>query len=274
MQGRRIAFIGGGNMATSLIGGLVNAGAATNDIIVSDPDPCRREALIRRFGVRATDNNAEAAQHGQAIVFAVKPQIIRTVCQDLAAATGHRPLIVSVAAGVLADDIDRWLGGGQSVVRCMPNTPALIGEGITALFANVRVDAKQRTLAETMVAAVGDTIWLDDEEQMNIVTALSGSGPAYFFLFMESLQAAASELGLPSDAAKRLTTKTALGAARLAAQGEDDVITLRAKVTSPGGTTERGVAEFEQGGLRGLVRRALVAARQRSKELAKQIGNE
>lgn len=274
MQSRQIAFIGGGNMATSLISGLVKANMAANEIIVSEPDPRRRDHLSRRFGVRCTDNNAEATEQAQVIVLAVKPQVLRPVCRELAAALGHRPVIVSVAAGVLAKDIDRWLGGGHSIVRCMPNTPALIGEGITALFANERVGAEQRAVAETIAAAVGDTLWLEDEEQMNIVTALSGSGPAYFFLFMESLQAAATELGLPPDKARQLTLKTALGAARLAIQGEDDVTTLRAKVTSPGGTTERGIAELEQGDLRGIVRQALVAARQRSKELAKQIGNE
>lgn len=274
MQSRQIAFIGGGNMATSLISGLVKADTAADEIIVSEPDPHRRDDLSRRFGVHCTDNNAGAAEQAQVIVLAVKPQVLRTACRELAVAMGHRPVIVSIAAGVLAKDIDRWLGGGHSIVRCMPNTPALIGEGITALFANEHVGAEQRAVAETIAAAVGDTLWLEDEEQMNTVTALSGSGPAYFFLFMESLQAAATELGLPPDKARQLTLKTALGAARLAIQGEDDVTTLRAKVTSPGGTTERGIAELEQGGLRGIVRQALAAARQRSKELAKQIGNE
>ena len=200
----------------------------------------------------------------------MKPQVLRTVAEDLAATVQQRhPLVVSIAAGVKVATLQRWLGGTTPVVRTMPNTPAMVQTGATALFASPAVSEQQRNHAETLMRAVGLTLWLDTEDQMDAVTALSGSGPAYFFLFMEALAAAGTGLGLKAQTAQLLTLQTALGAARMAMESRDDPATLRARVTSPGGTTERAVATFEQGELGKLVARALEAARDRSIELSR-----
>ncbi len=206
-------------------------------------------------------------------MLAVKPQVIRTVASEISAAVQARhPLIISIAAGIRSADLDRWLGGNTAVVRCMPNTPALVQSGATALIANARVSDEQRNLAESILRAVGLTLWLDDEQLMDAVTALSGSGPAYFFLIMEALQAAGVQLGLPEQTAQLLTLQTAFGAAKMALESDEDAATLRRRVTSPGGTTERALQTLENGGLRELIARALTAARDRSRELADQLG--
>ncbi len=275
MDQSELCFIGGGNMAASLIGGLIADGYPPDRIRVADPDPARLQALARRFGVATHSDNATACRGVAVVVLAVKPQVMATVARALGPELGRdRPLVVSVAAGIRTDDLGRWLGTGLPLVRCMPNTPALVQSGATALFATPAVSEAQRELAESILRAVGLTLWLDDEDLMDAVTALSGSGPAYFFLLMEAMAAAGEELGLDADAARLLTLQTAFGAAKMALESDEGPGQLRARVTSPGGTTERALAAFESGGFRELVTAALRAARDRSRELAEQLGKD
>ncbi len=264
-----IAFVGGGNMARSLVGGLVARGRAADTIRVAEPVAALREALARDFGVRVFADNAEAVAGAGTWVLAVKPQVMRQVCEGLAAtARAARPLVVSIAAGITATQLERWLGGGLPVVRTMPNTPALLGAGVTGLYANARVDAAQRADTEALLAAAGRTVWIDDEARMDAVTALSGSGPAYVFLLAEAMQAAGEAEGLPPDAARTLALQTLLGAARMLTEGEEPPAELRRRVTSPGGTTQAAIETFEAGGFRDLVARAIHAATERGRQLS------
>lgn len=273
MKKRTIGFIGGGNMATSLLGGLINDGCPPGNIWVADPDTGRREELVSRYGIKSTADNSELVSAVDVVVLAVKPQVLHQVCAGIAdAQQAHSPLILSVAAGIRITDIDRWLGGNCAVVRTMPNTPALVQSGATALFANDRVNAAQRELAEGIMRAVGLTLWLEEESQMNAVTALSGSGPAYIFLLIELMQQAGIKLGLSEETTQLLAVQTAFGAAKMALESPEDSTTLRARVTSPGGTTERAIATLEEGGIRKLFDKALEAARDRAAELAIQLG--
>ena len=250
MSDSNIGFIGGGNMATSLIGGLVANGTSPGSIWVSDPDTPKLDDLVRRFGVNAAADNGGVASRCATVVLAVKPQIMHTVVQELAPVLGeHAPLLVSIAAGVREADINRWAGGDMAIVRTMPNTPALVGCGATALCANAKVDTGQRDHADAILKAVGITIWVDDEAQLDAVTALSGSGPAYYFLLMEIMQATGEAMGLDADAARRLTLQTALGAARIANESDEPPGVLRERVTSPGGTTERALVTMRDGGI-------------------------
>ncbi|MGD8573834.1 MAG: pyrroline-5-carboxylate reductase, partial [Gammaproteobacteria bacterium] len=222
MHNANITFIGGGNMATSLIGGLLNSHTSPEQIRVAEPDSERRDALARRFGIRAFEANADAAAEADVIVIAVKPQVLREVAVGLAdTVQARRPLVMSIAAGIAEPDISRWLGGDAAVVRTMPNTPALLKSGASALFANTRVSEEQRELAESIMRAVGITVWVEDERLMDAVTAVSGSGPAYFFLLMEAVEAAGRKLGLSAETARLLTLQTALGAARMAMESDD-----------------------------------------------------
>ena len=269
MENYRIGFIGGGNMARSLVGGLIAGGVDGGRIRVAEPDPDKRAELAQRYGIETAADNAAVAGAVDVLVLAVKPQVLRPVVEGLAGHLGHRPpLLISIAAGVRAASIQRWLGQPQALVRAMPNTPALVRSGATALYPTAQVSASQRDHAESIMRAVGQTLWIDDERQMDAITALSGSGPAYFFLFMEALEEAAVELGLEPAAARLLTLETAQGAARMALSSDDSPATLRARVTSPGGTTEAALAVFAQGGFNALVARAVQAARDRSDELA------
>lgn len=273
MSTPNLSFIGAGNMARSLIGGLIADGWPAAHIRATDPDPDQRASLASRFGIVLGDDNRAAVATADIVVLAVKPQMMHTVAQEIAAAVqARRPLVVSIAAGIRATDLDRWLGGNAAIVRCMPNTPAMVQSGATALFANPRVSTEQRDRAESVLRAVGLTLWLEREELMDAVTALSGSGPAYFFLIMESLQAAGERLGLPAETARLLALQTAFGAAKMALESPEDAATLRQRVTSPGGTTERALQVLEDGGLRELMARALTAARDRARELADQLG--
>lgn len=271
-----IAFIGAGNMARSLIGGLVADGWPEDALWAVDPNPGQREVLAAQWpGLHLGEDGAEAIAHADVVVLAVKPQVLGEVCRALAGAVqARRPLIVSIAAGVRSADIERWLGGQLAVVRCMPNTPALVGCGATGLAANERVSPTQRAVAESILRAVGLTVWLDDESALDAVTALSGSGPAYLFLVMEALEDAGVQLGLPRETARLLALQTAFGAAKLALESDEDAATLRARVTSRGGTTERALQVLETGGLRELMAQALTAARDRSRELADQLGRD
>lgn len=273
MTHHNLSFIGGGNMARSLIGGLIADGWPVGHLRVADPNPEQRMALASRFGIDTETDNHAAIQVADVVLLAVKPQVMQEVARTMAEVIqARRPLVISIAAGIRATDLDRWLGGNCAIVRCMPNTPAMVQSGATGLFASDRVTAAQRDLAETILRAVGLTLWLSDEGQMDAVTALSGSGPAYFFLIMEAMQAAGVQLGLPADAARLLTLQTAFGAAKMALESDEDAGTLRQRVTSPGGTTERALNVMEEGRLRDLMQKALTAARDRSRELADQLG--
>jgi pyrroline-5-carboxylate reductase len=267
--GSRIAFIGGGNMARSLIGALVGAGAGAASIAVAEPDETLRAALARDFGVATHADNAAAATGADTIVLAVKPQVMRDVCAALGAAIGDaKPLIVSIAAGIRIEQIETWLGRHLPVVRAMPNTPALVGAGATGLIANTRVDANARARAEAILGAAGRTAWIDDEALMDTVTALSGSGPAYFFLLVEALEDAAAAQGLPRETARLLASQTCLGAGRMLVESGEAPARLRERVTSPGGTTAAALAAFDAGGLRELVASAVDAATRRGRELS------
>ena len=269
----RIAFIGGGNMGASLVGGLTADGYEPDNIIVAEPNDERRASLAARFRVGTTADNREAAQEADVVLLAVKPQALRAVAEGLQDPIQHRkPLVISIAAGIRETDLQAWLGGDVALVRTMPNTPALIQTGATVLHAAPQVSAEQRDLAESILRAVGLTLWVEDEALLDAVTALSGSGPAYFFLVMETLAQAGERLGLPPDTARLLTLQTAFGAAKMALESSDDPATLRRHVTSPGGTTERAIETLEDGGIHELFRRALTAARDRSRELSELLG--
>lgn len=274
MTAPRIAFIGAGNMATSIIGGLIGKNFSPRNIVAADPLPSTLDKLKSTAPVRTLTNNLEAIIGADVVVLAVKPQVMREVLTALAAPLRQsRPLIISIAAGIEVASLARWLGDdSMPIVRCMPNTPALVQSGATGLYASTGVTPAQRQLADTILRAVGITLWLDDEAQIDAVTAVSGSGPAYFFLVMEAMQAAGEKLGLPADVARQLTLQTALGAAQMAIASDVGPAELRRRVTSPNGTTERAVAALEAGGLRELFDKALTDCRDRSIELARELG--
>lgn len=264
-----IAFIGGGNMARSLIGGLLARGTTAADIRVSEPVDALRDALARDFGVTVGADNAQAASVAGLWLLAVKPQVMRAVCEALAPlAQAKRPLVVSIAAGITAAQLQRWLGGGVAVVRAMPNTPALLGAGVTGLFASTEVDANGRERAANLLASAGKTVWIESEAQMDAVTAVSGSGPAYIFLLAEAMEAAALAEGLPAEAARALVLETVLGAARMLTESGEDPAELRRRVTSPGGTTQAAIETFEAGGFRELVASAIRNATERGRQLS------
>jgi pyrroline-5-carboxylate reductase len=264
-----IAFIGAGNMGGSLIGGLINDGHPAAKIWACDPSEERLLQLRDTYQINISDNNNKAIQAADVVIFAVKPQLFAGIAKACAAVIqDKKPLVISIAAGIREESIQQWLGGDTAIVRTMPNTPALVGCGATALFANKYVNPDRHALAESILRAVGIIVWVDKEEMMDTVTALSGSGPAYFFLMMESLQQAAEQQGLSSDNARLLTLQTALGAARMAIESGKPLDELRHNVTSPGGTTEKAVSVLEDNNIRGLFTKALQAAKQRSEELA------
>lgn len=275
MKAINIGFIGGGNMARSLIGGLLDTGWDPRRILVCEPETDKREFFEQRMNTRISGDNERAVKECELVVLAVKPQVLRQVCTPLAdLVQAHRPLCVSIAAGVTLPDIDRWLGGDVAIVRAMPNTPALVGSGATALYAGPRVAASQRDAAETLLRSVGTTVWLDDESLLHVVTGLSGSGPAYFMLVMEALQSTAEAHGLPAQTARLLTVETCLGAAKLALESGEDLAELRRRVTSPGGTTEAALKVMQEHDLAGILNRGLNAAAQRSRELAIEFGKQ
>lgn len=269
MQDLTIGFIGAGNMARALAAGLIRNGWNPDRIVLADPDAGQRTAVAEHLGVATFADNTEVVRRADVLVLAIKPQVLKDVTGELAPMVqANRPLVVSVAAGVRTGDVERWLGGNLPVVRVMPNTPALIGSGAAGLFANTRVDAAMRDQAEHIMRAVGVVVWLKDEGLMDVVTALSGSGPAYFFLIMESLEKAAIRHGLDRDTARLLTLETAFGAAKMALEGAEEPAALRLRVTSPGGTTEAAIGVLMKSGLDKLMDDAVVAAIARSRELA------
>ena len=272
MKEQTIAFIGAGNMAAALIKGLIQDGHPPANIVAADPDQAKLDIIAAQSQVEVnTDNNAAVAA-SDVVVLAVKPQIIAAVAADISAAVarGH-PLLISIAAGIPTPHLQQWLGETTAVVRAMPNTPAMLQAGATGLYAASTVSDEQHSLAESIMRAVGLTVWVEEESLIDAVTAVSGSGPAYFFLFMEHMIRAARSLGLSDESAQLLTLQTALGASRMALESDDNPATLRARVTSPGGTTEQAVNALEAGGLEQLIMDAMRAARDRSIELSSQI---
>ncbi len=270
---RRLAFIGGGNMAAALIGGLTKRGLPGERIGVADPSQDQLQRLVRDYGIQIAADNAGAVRGAEVVILAVKPQQMRAVALGLAPHVADtRPLLISVAAGIPHAALARWFGPHVPVIRTMPNRPALNGFGATGLYAPPSVGAANRALAETIMAAVSATVWVEHESQMDTVTALSGSGPAYFFLFMEALEAAAHERGLPNDVAHRLTLETAFGAAQMARHSGDSLAALREQVTSKGGTTAAALEVLDAAGLRAIVAHAVAAADRRSAELAAEYG--
>lgn len=260
-------------MARSLIGGLIETGYPAQSIAATDIDASALRALRDDFGIDTSTDNDAAARQTDVLVLAVKPQVMFDVCASLKeAAQSTMPLIVSIAAGIRAVDIDRWLGGGLPIVRCMPNTPALIRLGASGLYANSTVNDLQRQSAEQILAAVSRVVWVREEDQIDAVTAVSGSGPAYFFLVIEAMQAAARKLGLDEAQADALVLETACGATRMALDSESDAATLRANVTSKGGTTAAAIDVFEQHKLRDVFAEAMHAAAARSAQLGSQLG--
>ncbi|MCL2344432.1 MAG: pyrroline-5-carboxylate reductase [Desulfobulbus sp.] len=266
-----ITFLGGGNMANALIGGLLKRGFAAADITVVDPSREARERLQQAYSVRCIGAASELAAVGDLLVLAVKPQQMREVCAPLAGKLGAA-LVVSIAAGLDLAALSRFLGGHRRIVRCMPNTPALIGAGITGLCALPEVDAAGRAAADRVLAAVGATVWIDDEARMDGVTALSGSGPAYVFLFIEALQQAAAELGFTPEQGRQLAIETVQGAAALAAQSPEPAAALRERVTSRGGTTEAALSVMMAAGVKAGIVAGVKAAAARGRELGKQLG--
>jgi pyrroline-5-carboxylate reductase len=273
MLNETLGFIGGGNMARSLIGGLLARGLPTQQVIVADPIATQREALTTRLHVRTTDDNTVVARAAQVLILAVKPQDLRTVATQIGTVMQHRPLVISIAAGIRATDLQRWLGG-IPVVRCMPNTLALNGCGVTGLIATPDVPAAGRALAAQILGAVGPALWVEREQDMDAVTAVSGSGPAYFFLLIEMLETSGVQLGLSKEVAHRLAVETAYGAGQMARVATESAATLREQVTSKGGTTEAALKQLEGANVRAIFANAIAAAAKRSAEMADQLGKD
>jgi pyrroline-5-carboxylate reductase len=271
MSKTRIAFIGAGNMAASLIGGLRAKGLDASQIRASDPGVETRAKVAAEHGIEVFADNADAIQDVDVVVLAVKPQAMKAVCEAIRPSLKPNQLVVSIAAGITCASMNNWLGA-QPIVRCMPNTPALLRQGVSGLFATAEVNADQRQQAQELLSAVGIALWLTEEQQLDAVTAVSGSGPAYFFLLIEAMTAAGVKLGLPADIAAQLTLQTALGAAHMAVASDVDAAELRRRVTSPAGTTEAAIKSFQAGGFEALVETALGAAAHRSAEMAEQLG--
>jgi len=270
----KIAFIGGGNMAAALIAGLANKLTNGANIHVADPNPEALARLHQQYGVTTSDAADASTGTADVIVLAVKPQSMREVTAQLLPLIDQSrpPLIVSIAAGIRSADLSRWLGGYAAIVRCMPNTPALIGMGITGMVATDGVNSAQRAQADSILRAVGPTVWLDDEAKIDAVTAVSGSGPAYVFYFIEAMQQAAEEMGLSAEQGKQLALATFTGAAQLAQQSDEPVSLLRQRVTSKGGTTYAALTSMESGGVKAAIITAMKAAAARGKELGDELG--
>lgn len=262
-------------MARSLVGGLLKNGWSRDDLLVSDPDPAARQAFGQALGIKTTDSNIDAVKPADIVVLAIKPQVLPKVAKELAGTVGkNKSLVISIAAGIRTSSLGKWLGEDVPLVRAMPNTAALIGSGATGLYAKNNVGAELRDIAETILRATGIVVWVDNEDLMDVVTALSGSGPAYFFLVMEALEEAAIKQGLRADTARLLTLETAFGAAKMALEDSAGLADLRQRVTSPGGTTEKAIKSFEDNNIRAMFENALNAATRRSRELAELLGKE
>ncbi len=269
-----LAFIGAGNMAQAIIGGLLAQGYPADRIWGTGRDQARLEDLRQRLGIRVSTDNNEAAAAAEVLVLAVKPQIMQAVARSLVDVVQlSRPLVISVAAGISANSLEGWLGGEVALVRCMPNTPSLVQTGASGLYANAQVTALQRIQAEQMLASVGLALWVESEGLIDAVIAVSGSGPAYYFMLMEAMIEAGEAQGLSRDVSTRLTLQTALGAAKMALASDVEPAELRRRVTSPKGTTEQALLRFQQGGLTELVAEAMTACADRGRAMAAELGD-
>ncbi len=273
MKNSNVTFIGCGNMGRSLIGGLIANGLSVNSITGTDLNAEQRQATASQYNIEVLEDNQQAIKDADVVVLAVKPQSMQDALESIKAPLSlEKPLLISIAAGIKLSDLGKWAGKDLAIVRAMPNTPALIQAGATALYANKYTSNTQRDLAETIMRSVGLALWLKDENLMDAVTALSGSGPAYYFLIMEVMEKAATQLGLPQEQARILTLQTAFGAAKMALESNHDAAWLRKQVTSSGGTTEQALNVLMNGDIEGLFREALEAAKKRSAELATSLG--
>jgi pyrroline-5-carboxylate reductase len=273
MNTKKIGFIGGGNMASSLINGLIASGHSPDQLWVSDTNQEILDSLAANLKINVSVNNNDIVNQVDVVVLAVKPQVLHAVAEQVADGIRNRKLlVVSIAAGISQDSLSEWLGEEVAIVRCMPNTPALVRTGATALYASSKVNDEQKDLAENILRSVGISLWVDHESELDAVTAVSGSGPAYYFLLMEAMEQAALELGLAEHTARLLIQQTALGAAKIALESDETPGQLRQRVTSPGGTTEQALKTFEEGAFTQLVSKALHAARDRSIEISKELG--
>ena len=270
MDNQKIGFIGAGNMARSLVGGLISSGVKSDHLFVTDPNEEIRNSFTKDFSIKTFAENQELVDACDVIVFAVKPQILKTAASELTA--NESALYITIAAGIPSESLNNWLGSNKAIVRAMPNTPSLVLSGASGLFANVHASEEQKEIAESILRAVGLTVWVEDEKQLDAVTTLSGSGPAYFFMVMEAMEKAGQELGLPADTARLLAIQTGFGATKLALEVDDAPAVLRQKVTSPGGTTEQAIKTFEENGLVDIFSKAMKAARDRAEELADELG--
>ena len=272
MKLQTIGFIGAGNMAASLVGGLIHDGYAAADIWITDVDESKADRFGDQFKVNVAASNQDLVEQVHAVVLSVKPQVMRAVAAEIASSKKDGLLHISIAAGIRSSDLERWLGINSAIVRAMPNTPALVRSGATGLYANAHTTQTQRDFAEKIMRAVGIALWVEDELMMDAVTALSGSGPAYFFKVMEAMESAGTKLGLSQQTARLLTIQTALGAAKLAMESSDSPSILREKVTSPGGTTEQALKTLSNQGIENIFEEAMSAAARRASELAEQFG--
>ncbi len=270
MKTKKIGFIGAGNMARSLIGGLISSGVNSKNLFATDHNEATRDAISQDFSIQIFPSNQELIDKCDIVVFAVKPQVLKTVATSVKAKDAS--LYISIAAGITSESLDNWLGANKAVVRTMPNTPSLVLSGASGLFANAHVSEAQKEIAESILRAVGITVWVENETQLDAVTALSGSGPAYFFMVMEAMEKAGEELGLTTETARLLAIQTGFGSTKLALEMDDSPEELRKKVTSPGGTTEQAIKTFEELGLVEMFAKAMKAANDRAEELAKELG--
>lgn len=273
LKDKKICFVGAGNMANAIIGGLVQKGLSAENIIASAPSEEHLTQVKENWGVRtASDNNASVKQ-ADIIVLSVKPQILKEVCESLSSSLSHRPLIISIAAGIELSSLNDWLGEAQAIVRCMPNTPAQVLKGASGLMANPYVSDEQKALSTELFSGIGVVEWLSDESQMHSVTALSGSGPAYIFMMIEAMESAAIKQGIKAETARKLAAQTVLGAAQMVLSSDVSPAQLKKNVMSPGGTTERAIQTFEESDLMGIVDKAMQAAADRSEELSELLSN-
>jgi len=268
-----IVFIGGGNMASCLVGGTIANGFDPDDILVSEPNEASRNRLKKEFGIAVSEDNQAAVANATVVVLAVKPQIMRKVTMALAPALKDHAVVVSIAAGISVESLQGWLGSSVSIIRAMPNTPSLVLAGATALFANPLATAPQKDIVSKIFQAVGYCCWVNREDQINAVIAVSGSGPAYFFRILEIMQQVGQELGLSEEIARELASHTALGASQMAKQSASSPAELRRQVTSPGGTTERALSTFQKEGLETIFRRAMTSALERAEEMSEDFSD-
>ncbi len=274
LKDKKICFVGAGNMANAIVGGLVQQGFPADNIIASAPSTDHLAQIQTKWGVQTSTDNAASVKQADVIVLSVKPQVLKQVCEDLSANLTHQTLIISIAAGIELKSLNQWLGQNQAIVRCMPNTPAQVLKGASGLIANTHVSKEQQALSVELFSGIGIVEWLADESQMHSVTALSGSGPAYIFLMIEAMEAAAVKQGMAADTARKLAAQTVLGAAQMVLNSDISPAQLKKNVMSPGGTTERAIQVFEENDLAGVVDQAMQAATDRSKELVEILGAE